>query len=205
MRERWDRQSLFQLAVTVVLLAAVLSGFARFVAWVEERPGAVLADPILVRLAPRDLTWATFALLYAGIFAGAASLVRRPQRLLAGVQGYAAMVLLRAAAMWLVPLDPPPGMIPLQDPLVRLLGPGQVLTRDLFFSGHTATLFIVFLAVPGRRLGGLFLASAAAVAACVLIQHVHYAIDVLAAPPFAYAGWRLALQLRARIGLPEIR
>jgi hypothetical protein len=204
MRERWDRGSLVQLAVTIALLAAVLSGFARFVSWVEQRPGAVLADPILARLAPRDLTWATFTLIYAGIVAGAASLARRPQRLLAGAQGYAAMVLVRAAAMWLVPLDPPPGMIPLQDPFVRLLGPGQPLTRDLFFSGHTASLLIVFLAAPSRGLKALFLASAAGVAACVLVQHVHYSIDVLAAPPFAYAGWRTALLVRARLGLPPL-
>jgi hypothetical protein len=31
------------------------------------------------------------------------------------------------------------------------------------------------------------------VAACVLWQHVHYTIDVLAAPFFAYASWRVAV------------
>ncbi len=204
MRERWDRRSLVQLAVTVPFLAAVLFGFGRFAAWVEQRPGAVLADPILARLAPRDLTWPTFALIYAGIVAGAASLVGRPQRLLAGAQAYAAMVLVRALAMWLVPLDPPPGMIALQDPFIRFFGPGQILTRDLFFSGHTASLFVVVLAAEDRWLKALFLAATAGVAGCVLVQHVHYAIDVLAAPPLAYAGWRIALFLRSRLGLPGI-
>ncbi len=36
-------------------------------------------------------------------------------------------------------------MIILNDPLVEFFGTGQTLTKDLFFSGHTATLLILFL------------------------------------------------------------
>ena len=110
------------------------------------------------------------------------------------------MVLLRIAAMAVTPLEAPPGMIPLHDPLVRLFGPGRLLTKDLFFSGHTSTLFLLALAVPGRRWKAFFALCAAAVAFCVLAQHVHYAIDVLAAPLFAYASFRLAVLAR---GEPE--
>jgi hypothetical protein len=202
--DRWDRKALFQMGATLALLAAALGSFSSFVAAVERRPGATLADPVLAHLSPRDLNWLIFALVYAGLIAAAAALARHPQRLLAGAQAYAVMVAIRMAAMWLVPLDPPPGMILLRDPFVRLFGPGQILTRDLFFSGHTATLFLLFLAAPGRGLRALFLASAALVAASVLVQHVHYAIDVLAAPPFAYAAWRIVLQARAWLGLPQV-
>ncbi len=101
------------------------------------------------------------------------------------------MVALRIAAMWATPLEAPPGMIPLEDPVVRLFGPGRLLTKDLFFSGHTSTLFLLALTVPGRGWKALFVAATAAVAVGVLVQHVHYAIDVLAAPFFAYASVRL--------------
>jgi hypothetical protein len=196
-REAWaeawrDRGFRLQAALTVPALALALAALARFVRWVEGRQGATLPDPLLALLPPRDVTWLTFSLIYAGLLAGVALLLRRPRDLLAAVQAYAVMVAFRIAVMWATPLDPPPGMLALRDPFVEGLGTGQLLTRDLFFSGHTATLFLLFLAVPGRLAKGLFLACAALVGACLLFQHVHYAVDVMAAPFFAYASWRIA-------------
>ncbi len=111
------------------------------------------------------------------------------------------MVLFRIAAMWATPLEAPPGTIPLLDPLVRLFGPGKLLTKDLFFSGHTSTLFLLALTVPGRGWKALFLVCTAAVGISVLVQHVHYTVDVLAAPFFAYASARLAARPRPLTGL----
>jgi membrane-associated phospholipid phosphatase len=113
------------------------------------------------------------------------------------------MVILRIAAMAATPLEAPPGMIPLHDPLVRLFGPGRLLTKDLFFSGHTSTLFLLALAVPGPRWKAFFVLCTAAVAFCVLAQHVHYAVDVLAAPLFAYASFRIAVFASGTAGSPE--
>jgi hypothetical protein len=193
-REAWaSRAYRLALALTALALVATLAALAALVKWVERRPGAVLPDPVLAVLAPRDVTWPVFTLIYVGILAAVALLVRRPVRLLAGVQAYVVLALLRMLVMWATPLDPPPGMITLEDPLVQGLGgASQALTRDLFFSGHTSTMFLLFLAVPGRAAKAFFLAAAACVAFLVLVQHVHYAVDVLAAPPFAWAAWSLA-------------
>ena len=200
-REAWteawrDRGFRLQAALTAPALGLALAALARFVRWVEGRPGATLPDPLLALLTPRDMTWLTFSLIYAGLLAGVALLSRRPRDLLAAVQAYAVMVAFRMAVMWATPLDPPPGMIELRDPFVEGLGTGQLLTRDLFFSGHTSTMFLLFLAVPGRLARGFFLACTALVAACVLWQHVHYAVDVMVAPFFAYASWRVVARLR---------
>lgn len=181
-----------RLAFTLPALVGVLAVLTRFLEVVEARPGVTLPDPLLAALAPRDLTWLTFGLIYAGLVVGVARLSTRPRGLVLALQAYVVLVLLRMAAMWVTPLEPPPGMIPLNDPLVRLFGPGKLLTKDLFFSGHTSTLFLLALAVTGWRSRAFFLFCTAAVAACVLWQHVHYTIDVLAAPAFAYAAWRLA-------------
>jgi membrane-associated phospholipid phosphatase len=102
------------------------------------------------------------------------------------------MVIFRMIAMYLLPLDPPPAMIPLQDPMVEFFGTGKLLTRDLFFSGHTSTLFLLFLVTPRGILKSLFLGCTILVAVAVLVQHVHYTIDVFAAPFFAYAAVKLA-------------
>ncbi|HQQ77169.1 MAG TPA: phosphatase PAP2-related protein [Thermoanaerobaculia bacterium] len=191
--EAWrDPRFRLRLALTVPALVAVLALLARFLTFVEARPGAVLTDPVLALLAPRDLTWLTFSLIYLGLAFGVARLAADPRALVVALQAYVLMVIFRMAAMWVTPLEAPPGMIPLHDPLVRLFGPGKLLTKDLFFSGHTSTLFLLALAVPGRRSKALFLFCTAAVGISVLAQHVHYTIDVLAAPFFAYASFRIA-------------
>lgn len=200
-REAWteawrEREFRLQASLTAAALAAALVALARFVGWVERRPGATLPDPLLALLEPRDLTWLTFSLIYAGLLVGVALLLPRPRDLLAAVQAYALLVAFRIAVMWATPLDPPPGMIELRDPFVEGFGTGQLLTRDLFFSGHTSTMFLLFLAAPGRLAKGFFLACTVLVGACVLWQHVHYAVDVMAAPFFAYAAWRAAARLR---------
>jgi membrane-associated phospholipid phosphatase len=160
---------------------------------VEGRPGVVLRDPLLALVSPVNLTWLTFALIYAGLIAGVIFLLRHPRALLTTIESYVLLVLVRMVMMIFVPLDPPPGLIPLADPLVQFVGSGGVPTRDLFFSGHASTLFLLSLTARGRLLKALFLCCAAAVAVAVLWQHVHYTIDVIVAPFAAYACYRLIL------------
>lgn len=191
--------------LTVTALVTVLAALAHFLAWVERRPGVVLPDPLLAVIPPRDVTWITFALVYLGILTAVVVLLPYPRRLLLGMQAYVVMVLLRMAAMAVTPLEPPPGMLALRDPLVQLLGTGQVLTRDLFFSGHTSTAFLLALLAPGRATRAFFLACTAAVAGCVLWQHVHYTVDVLVAPLFAFASHALASRLHRGAGQTQTR
>ena len=191
-----DPRFRIRLVLTVPALVAVLALLARFLEFAEVRAGVVLPDPVLALLPPQNLTWFTCSLIYLGIFIGVLRLARQPRALVVALQAYVILVLFRIAAMGVTPLEAPPGMIPLDDPLVRLFGPGKLLTKDLFFSGHTSTLFLLFLAVPGRRSKVLFLVSTLAVGIGVLWQHVHYTIDVLVAPLFAYASYRIAFVYR---------
>ena len=96
--------------------------------------------------------------------------------------------------MWSLPLDPPPTAIPLSDPLVEVLGTGKLLTRDLFFSGHTSFMFLMYL-VCNTKLRPFFLLSTLLVGVCVLLQHVHYTVDVLVAPFVAYGSFRLMKEI----------
>jgi membrane-associated phospholipid phosphatase len=97
--------------------------------------------------------------------------------------------------MFLLPLEPPALLIPLRDPFVQYLGTGTLLTKDLFFSGHTSTLFLLFLTARGARLKAIFVVCTVGVAISVLLQHVHYSVDVFVAPFFAYAAYRVALAI----------
>jgi hypothetical protein len=206
MLARWDRKSALEVLVAVAFATAVLLSFARFVATVEVRPGVVLPDPLLVWFQAVDLSWLSFGLIYASLIMAFMLLVPRPDRLAHGFAAYGLMFLFRWVGMYLTPLDPPVGMIPLRDPFVQLFSPdGVVLTKDLFFSGHTASMFLLVMLAPGRRSRAFFLLTTAGIAACVLLQKVHYGVDVFVAPAYSYVAYRLVGLLRKKWGLATDR
>lgn len=178
-------------AATVALLVVVLASFAKFVVWIESRAGVELKDPVLQWFQPINLTWPIFLMIYVGLVIALSYLIRLPKACLSAVQAYSVMITVRMLAMWALPLDPPGSMMVLKDPLVELFGSEQSLTRDLFFSGHTATMFLLSLVCPHAFLKRLFVVLTIVVGVSVLAQHVHYTIDVIAAPFFAYGAFRL--------------
>jgi hypothetical protein len=173
--------------------------FRRFLDFVETRPGPVLDDPVLRLIPPHDVAMVVFSVLHVSIIGGLLSLVPHPHRLVGGLWGYVLLTVSRAAAMFLLPLDPPPTLLPMRDPFVELFGAHGVLTRDLFFSGHTATVVLVALAMPTPRRRALVMAGAVVIGVAVLFQHAHYTIDVLAAPFFAYPCFRAGIGLARRV------
>jgi len=89
-------------------------------------------------------------------------------------------------------------------------GPAHVyLTKDLFFSGHTATTFLLLLyAWRFPRLRWPMLLGHAVVVATVFLAHMHYTIDVFGAYAMAFAAyalaeWRPAATSSARVQAPE--
>ncbi len=66
------------------------------------------------------------------------------------------------------------------------------LTKDLFFSGHTATTFLLLLYLwPWRRLRRVMFLLHAAVVASLFLGHVHYTIDVVGAWAITFAVFAL--------------
>ena len=187
--------------MTGALLVPVLIALTHFLDLVEARRGVTLPDPLLALFPAVNLTWVTFLIIYAGIIAGLVALVQNPRRLLLVFQAYAVMALFRMAAMYLTPLEPPPGIIELRDPFVEFFGGGKTLTRDLFFSGHTSTTFLLFLVIPGRGMRVAYACATVLVGLCVVLQHVHYTVDVVAAPFFAYGAYSIVLGICKRRGI----
>ena len=188
-----------ELIITVLFLVVILFIFPNFLAFVEERQGVILADPILELFNPIDLTWLTFGLIYISLIVAIFSFATKPEILLLALQSYSLLVIFRIMVMYSTPFDAPEGLILLNDPFVQFFGSGEVLTKDLFFSGHTATLFLLFLVSDKKHLKIIFLISTVLVGIAVLLQHVHYTIDVLAAPFFAYSSYKIAEIINERI------
>lgn len=151
----------------------------------------MFTDPVLNLFNAVELNYLIFGIIYGAILYGLYRLSSYPEILLSAIQTYVLMVFFRMAVMYVVPLEQPAGVIDLKDPLVFIFGTGQKITKDLFFSGHTATLFILFLNAPLNKLKYLFLVCTIIVGTCVLIQKAHYTIDVLAAPAFAYCSYSI--------------
>lgn len=177
--------------ISLFLLAIALTALANFVNFAETRTGVVLQDPLLNLYNPIDLTWLIFGLIYISLIVAIVSLLKNPKQLLFAMQLYALMVVVRISAMYLLPLEPPAKMIILKDPFVEFFGTGKSLTKDLFFSGHTASLFVLFLTAKQKTIKIIFLVCTIVVAISVLLQHVHYTIDVFAALFFTFACYKI--------------
>ena len=185
--------------LTIILLAILMISFSQFLQFIEKRNGVVLPDPLLYTFSPIDLTWLIFSLIYLSIIVFLINIIKEPDKLLIALQAYGLMVIFRAIAMYLVPLEAPETILVLNDPFVQLFGKGEILTKDLFFSGHTGTLFLLFLLTEKKTLKFIFLISTFIVAAAVILQHVHYSIDVFIAPFVAYSSYRIIRIYRGRI------
>jgi membrane-associated phospholipid phosphatase len=114
--------------------------------------------------------------------------------------GISVMGLTRCFVMYLVPLEPPISIIPLRDPFVEgVFYDNRVLVKDLFFSGHTSNMVLLTLLMDIKWLKIILAFASAAVGYLLMVQHVHYAIDIIAAPFFAYLAYRAALAIAGRL------
>ena len=185
-----------QFIFTIFFLLLALLVYRKFLDFAEARPGVVIPDPILNLYNPIDLTWLIFGLIYLCLIIGVFVLAKNPEKLLLAFQTYTAVVIVRIIAMYLVPFEAPEKLIVLKDPFVEMFGSGESLTKDLFFSGHTTTLFMLFLVVESKKMKYIFLVSAVVVGVSIVLQHVHYVIDVFAAPFFTYTCYALISSLK---------
>ena len=183
-----------RLSAVVLLLLGLLPVVPHFYHFVQARAGQPLPDPLLALLPVHDVSVPTFALIYGGIGATLVYLLPRPRLLLRALWGYFFLQVLRMATLWMLPLEPPAALILLHDPVMdRIFAvTTQPIVRDLFFSGHTATMTLLALAGRGRTWRGALGLATVAVGLLVLVQRVHYSYDVLAAPFFGWLAYALA-------------
>ena len=92
----------------------------------------------------------------------------------------------RFLTIYFVALNPPSGIVDLHDPVAAMFiyGENMPITKYLFFSGHTATMLFAcyFLTLKKEKIVAILLSIILAL--LLLIQHVHYTIDIVMAPFF---------------------
>jgi hypothetical protein len=175
------------LALSVLALLVVQVMAKSLLPHLESRPGFAIWDPVLEALPARDVSALIFWVLYPVVALGFAWAALEPGRFVRIFLALAFMHLFRFLCICAVPLYAPEQLIVLQDPIVdSVIYKGFFLRRDLFYSGHFASLFLLFIFVRKSHLRWLFLFASGVVGVGVLIQHVHYTYDVLGAIPFCY-------------------
>lgn len=179
-----------RLIAGLVLLLMVVVALPFFFQYIEHRQGYVLNDSFLQALPVRDVSIPIFAMIWSMVLLFIIRSISNPSLFILYLFGFLFVCLFRILTLTLVPLDPPKNLIELQDPLSNFFyGTKDFITKDLFFSGHTATLCLFFFCF--ERTWDKVFASVCAIAVglLVLVQHVHYTIDVIVAPVFTYLSF----------------
>lgn len=203
------------IAAALLFRGASYAAMTAAAVWNELRPSPTLPDLLLAHVP--YVPWVANAnyLLWLAVYLplSAGLLLAAPRRFVRYTVTAGLVSLARGATLLATGLGAPdpahagPGL-GARGPLhafLDLLSPWDVfakdamaayLTKDLFFSGHTATTFLLLLYLwPFRRLRGPATAGHVLVVASVFLAHLHYTIDVLGAYAVAFAifvlreGW----------------
>ncbi len=201
-RDKWTqewkltafRKRLFAVLVIIFIVVSVNPYFFNYI---QQRNGIVLNDWLLNFIPQHDVSIPIFCILWSVILLAVCRAVQNPRFLI--VAGWTVLLLFvsRIISITLVPLNLPKGLIYLHDPVTAIFYGNQLITKDLFYSGHTATMFLIFLCLKNRYDKAYALFATLAIAILLLVQHAHYTIDIVAAPFFTYILYRLSKKIAA--------
>ncbi len=196
--QRWKEamaNSRFRTALVISSLSALLSIYLTgiWLCYNESRVGRVLHDPILDMFAPVDLSFQIFLITNVAVFLGLIAAMSLPFYTIRTMLCIIIISAFRMFTMYLFPLEPPVAIIPLRDPFLECTFYGdQVLLKDLFFSGHTSNLLLLTMIIPYRKMQLIMGVCTVMVGVMLILQHVHYTIDVIAAPFFVILAYHVA-------------
>lgn len=187
--EAWQLRSFRnKTIIALALVAIILLLLPTFFAFIEKREGMVLQDFVLDRLPAMDVSIPTFIIIWSVVLLVFYRMFQNPGLFLVVAYGFILMCMLRVLTISLIPLNPPPGLIALKDPIANIAYGGKniFITKDLFYSGHTGNMFLFFLCLQHKWDKIIALSASFMVGILVMVQHIHYTIDVLAAFIFTY-------------------
>lgn len=194
----FDHENRYSLITALVMLgfSFVFEHFASVYAYAySQRPTSTYVGDLLLDNLP--VVNLNFIIIECALFALTAGtlfvILYRPRYILFSLKILALFISTRALFMSLTHIGIYPGAI---DPGVGLFDGIYVYLNfqtGFFFSGHTGMPFLMALVFWKRSVERNILLSMSLVfAIAVLLAHIHYSIDVLAAPFMAYGLFKVA-------------
>jgi hypothetical protein len=187
-KETWDSSyKRRQLIISSAIMLVFVFILPFFFSYIEKRPGILINDWVLAQIPAHNMSVLIFAIIWGMVLLILVRAIYNPSIYITYCWALILVTITRFLCILFIPLAPPAGLIPLSDPITSIFYGHAAITKDLFFSGHTSTLFLIFLCLERKRDKQIALFTTIAVAILLLVQHIHYSIDILAAPVIVYA------------------
>lgn len=187
------RKSLFS-CIALLAVMLVLTGY--FFSYIQYRKqGVVLNDWVLKMLPAKDVSVFIISIMSSVVLLYVFRCAVNPNMVITFIMAFVFLLATRIITISITRLIAPPELIILRDPMGSLLYPSRFITQDLFYSGHTASLFLFYLCSTKKIDKYYILLATISVGILLLIQHVHYTVDVVCAPLFAFGCFWLSKRI----------
>jgi hypothetical protein len=187
----FKKKFLFGMAVFITLLPT----FPIFYQYIEKRNGFIPHDIIIELIPAYDVSIAIFSITWLMASLTIVRALQNPTIFITFLYGFILLNISRFISISLIPFNPPSDFIPIKDAISNFFYGERPVTKDLFYSGHTATQFMTFLCLQKKTDRVVALTATFIMGILVLIQHVHFTIDVVSAPLFAYICYYIAVKI----------
>jgi hypothetical protein len=182
-------------AFALLVAAYVVEHFANIYAFdYSQRPTSnYVGDLVLDNIPVVDLSFIIIEVALVAIVLVTIFVISKPRYLLFTLKAVALFIIIRAIFISLTHVGIHPDNIApglgFFDSIYTYLN----FQTGLFFSGHTGMPFLVAIIFwDNKRVRYVFLSLSFIFAVAVLLAHIHYSIDVLAAPFMAYGIFKIA-------------
>ncbi len=178
-----NRQFTLKMVLTPGLFCLYSAATQHIGAYVEMRHGTQLADPLLSAFPLFDFSSQIFILLYVSLALAVLTHLSQPRVILRIIEMHFAVAIVRQLCILALPLEPPAGIIVLRDIFLEntVYPHHSPLTKDLFFSGHVASIGIYFLCATKKYIKAFLALGILLMSFMILCMHVHYTYDVYGA------------------------
>lgn len=184
------------LALEILLLALMMVATFYFFNYLQYRNnGVVLNDWVLKMLPATNVSAYIVFFMTSVITLFILRSAVNPDMVLTFLLAFVFLLATRIITISITNLLAPPDLIVLKDPIGSLLYHSRFVTRDLFYSGHTASLFLFYLCSMKKIDKYYILFATVSVGILLLVQHVHYTVDVAFAPFFAFGCFWLSKRI----------
>jgi len=170
-------------------IAIIIISFAThfFFDYNEDRKGgAIMNDWLLNKLPAENVSMPITFIMLSVVFLFFIRTLVNPVFFVTSIIAYLLILAFRITTIAATHFQAPLELIDLNDPVSNAVYGSKHITRDLFFSGHVATICLVYLCSFKKWDRYYLLFAAFSVGLLLLVQHVHYTIDIICAPLFSF-------------------